>query len=103
MHASSIKLAETLRAAGLLNMARSADGDHYNDYFSLLDAPALQLMRDLGTALGASTDPEQKLAIQRIIDRHKNGEFDATENEAKEWSRTPEGKRALKAKAEKED
>jgi hypothetical protein len=94
MRASDEKLAETLLSAGLLHMSRSARAGYYNDFFSLHPTPALKLTSDLDAALGKATDQQQKLAIARIIDRHKNGEFDATPEEAAEWDRSPEGRKA---------
>ena len=96
MRRSDEKLADALLAAGLVSMSRSARGSYYNDFFSLHPTPALQLMRDLDTALGAARDENQKLVIQTIIDRHKNGEFDASPEESEEWARSPGGKKALK-------
>lgn len=92
MHSKDF-LAEELRKAGLPQMAaRAADG-HYHDFLSSLATPCLQLEADLKSA----GTPE----AMSILDRHYNGEFDATLEESDEWAASADG-RALFAQLKKE-
>ena len=95
MRASDEKLAASLLDAGLITMSKVAERGYYNDFFSPLAAPSLQLMRDLDVVLGMVPSYEQKAKIQRIIERHKDGEFDATKEEAEEWAASAEGRETL--------
>lgn len=81
------KLAGELRKAGLFKLADQAERGYYHDFLSPLDTPALQLLADLKAAGSA-----QALALRN---RAMSGEFDASIQEAEDWSKTPEGKRLL--------
>lgn len=80
-------LARELRKAGLEYMAREAEGGYYHDYLSPLATPCIQLATDLKEA-----GTPQALAL---LERHLNGEFDATKEEGDEWMDTEDGKQTL--------
>jgi hypothetical protein len=86
---SSEKLAKALEEAGLPAMAAYARRDYYNDYFSELDLPSVQLETDLVNA--------RTPAAEALRKRHHAGEFDATKAEGDAWAETPEGKAAFEA------
>ena len=71
------RLAAALREIGLGDMAEKAAAGHYDDYESDLVTPCTQLVIDLGKA---HTRDARELAK-----RVKEGEFDATAEEAEEW------------------
>jgi hypothetical protein len=85
--ATTERLARALEALNDLNVAemvvKARDG-YYDDYKSPLDFPIRRLVHDLE----AAGHPE-------MAERVKDGEFDATEAEALEWSRTEEALKAL--------
>lgn len=81
---SSEKLAQALEEAGLPTMARLARRDYYNDYFSELATPSLQLDQDLANA--------RTPAAERLRARHHAGEFEATKAEGDAWAETEDGK-----------
>lgn len=85
---SSIRLAEALDADGFHRLARRARADEFHDFLSPHPLPAHELVAELGEF------PQQRAS--RLIDRIKKGDFDATEAEAEEWAKTPEGKLAMK-------
>lgn len=68
------RLAQVLREAKLAKMAALAAQGYYDDFESPLATPIMQLVRDLE----AANRPD--LAWQA-----KNGEWDATKEEAEEW------------------
>jgi hypothetical protein len=94
MRTSDAKLAAALREAaldanevvkvGFEYMAQRAEQSYYNDFFSPLDTPIMQLINDL-------TDFHTEQA-DALAERAKNGEFDADKEESDEWA---EGKEAL--------
>jgi hypothetical protein len=81
---SSLKLAEALRAAGLVSLADRAALDEFHDFRSPHDMPTTMLVELLEAA-----------GHRGLAARVENGEFDATEAEAEEWAESPEGKAAL--------
>ena len=93
MHSKDF-LAQELRAAKLEDMANRAATGYYHDYLSKLDFPEIQLAEDLAQAIEAATE-EDKPAIQSLMRRHLNGEFDATKEESDAWAASPEGQETL--------
>lgn len=85
MH-SKDKLAEALRDAGLPGLADLAAQGHYHDFLSPLATPAMQLAHDLEVAIRGGNAKAGKL-----LERHMNGEFDATDAEADEWAVSQDG------------
>jgi hypothetical protein len=86
MHTKDI-LAGELRKAGLAEMADKASAGYYHDYLSPLATPCLQLAADL-QEIGTP-------AAMVLRARHLNGDFDATEDEAKDWEHSEDGQDAL--------
>ncbi len=86
MHTKDI-LAGELRKAGLAEMADRAATGYYHDYLSPLATPCLQLAADLQAA-----GTPAALALRN---RHLNGDFDATEDEAKDWEHSEDGQDAM--------
>ena len=58
----------------LYQMIQKAKDGYYSDYDSPLDAPCVQLIKDLDF-----------LGLVELSNRAKEGEFDATEEESNEW------------------
>lgn len=85
MHTKDILAAE-LHKAGLGNMAVLAAQGHYHDFLSPLATPCIQLAEDLRKA-GTP-------AALALLERHMNGDFDASKEESEEWWKS-EGKHAL--------
>ena len=85
MHTKDI-LAGELRKAGLLAMSIKAAQGYYHDFLSPLPMPCQQLAADLK----AAGTP----AALALLDRHLNGEFDASKEESDEWARSPDGQAA---------
>jgi hypothetical protein len=86
MHTKDI-LAAALREAGLEEMAKKAATGWYHDYLSPLDLPETQLANDLKEA-GTP-------AAMALLERHMNGDFDASKAESDEWARSREGQDAF--------
>lgn len=82
-------LAQELTKAGLDEMAAKAANGYYHDFLSPIDLPCIQLMTDL-EAVGS---PE----AMKLIDRHANGEFDASMEESNEWYHSTEGQECVAA------
>lgn len=77
------KLACALVAAELYDMADKAVTGYYDDFLSPLDMPLMTLVRDL-EAIGT---PDALFVARQA----KEGEFDATPEEADMWAASPEG------------
>lgn len=83
MRPSDAALAAALREAGLHDMAARAEQSHYNDFFSPLATPIMDLAEELRVV-----GTKESLALrQRVI----MGEFDASEEESDEWAKSSEG------------
>ena len=91
---SSAKLAAALRAVGLESIAVDAEADKYHDYKSDIPFPAITLVHRLHAA--ALTYPGMAPAILSLRERVKQGEFDATAEEAQEWAESPEGEETFR-------
>jgi hypothetical protein len=85
---TSQKLADALREAGLDSLALQAEGDHFHDYLSPLDAPCITLVQEL--------DRHHTRAARELRKRVVEGEFDASREEGDEWARSPEGQAAFR-------
>lgn len=83
MRASDAKLAKALHEAGLPEHAKRAEEGWFNEYFGRFDAPMLTLLHDL--VIYNKND---------LAERVRNGEFDASMEEADEWAASPEGQAA---------
>lgn len=81
-------LAQELELCGLTRMAEKARNGYYHDYLSPLDMPETQLLLDLRAN-------NHTPAVEALIQRHLNGEFDASFEESEEWANSPEGKAAM--------
>jgi hypothetical protein len=89
MHTKDLLAAE-LRKAGLTAMAWKAESGYYHDFLSPLDAPSMQLADDLQTYVNAPSWPRKDEA-KALLDRHINGEFDASRDESEAWATSKEG------------
>ena len=92
---TSEHLAQVLHAAGLFKLEEKARRDEYHDFLSEDGLCAITLMNDLGAAADACPDEDRKLMIRRIMQRHMEGEFDASMEESEEWAQSPEGREAF--------
>ena len=81
-------LAGELEKCGLVEMAAKARTGYYHDFLSPLDTPEIQLLIDLRQA-------NRGPAVERLIERHLNGEFDASHEESEAWANSPEGRAAM--------
>jgi hypothetical protein len=102
MHTKDL-LAQELCAAGLGAMADKAATGYYHDYLSPLALPETQLLVDLQeemerrmAAQGADLTSDADIAaVKKLIDRHMNGEFDASKEESDEWAASEDGRAAF--------
>ena len=81
------RLAQELKLIGLPQLAAKAADGYYDDYISPLAFPITKLMQDLRHSGVPGAIP--------LINRVKNGEFDATDEEANDWAESPDGKATL--------
>lgn len=88
MHTKDM-LAGELEKAGLTEMAAKAREGYYHDFLSPLDDPALTLADDL-TKVGTP-------AALDLLQRHMQGDFDATLEESEEWITSEDGKAAIRS------
>lgn len=84
-HLSSRRLSTACRELGLENLAKRAYHDEFNDYFSPHAFPLLILVSELNKV-------KNRWGVPRLIERVKEGEFDATRDESVAWAESPEGK-----------
>lgn len=82
------KLADALRTAGLPAMAARAAEGYYHDFLSPLDLPCLQLEADLAAAGTA--------AARALLERHHDGEFDASLEESDAWAESLDGQETMR-------
>lgn len=82
------QLAAALRDAGLFKLADQAARGLYHDFLSPLPLPTMTLMYDL---LNSHSD-----MAGTLLARVRNGEFDASEDEAEEWGRSDEAQALFK-------
>jgi hypothetical protein len=71
-------------------------------FLSPLALPETQLLIDLQAEMKLRMEAQRGLspyadveAIQKLIDRHMNGEFDASKEESDEWAASEDGKAAF--------
>jgi len=83
---SKDKLAQALRDADLPGLAELAAKGHYHDFLSPLALPAMELVLDLQNAV-----KQGNAGAKALLDRHMNGEFDATDAESEAWANSPDG------------
>lgn len=81
-------LAQELEKCGLKEMAAKARTGYYHDFLSPLDMPETQLLLDL-------RDVNHGPAVEDLIQRHLNGEFDASLAESEEWANSAEGRASM--------
>lgn len=95
MHTKDI-LANELNRIGLHEMAVRARAGYYHDYLSEIAAPCVQLAVDLRAAAQATTEANRIVLIMDVLERHLNGEFDATIEESDAWADSPDGQEAFR-------
>jgi hypothetical protein len=94
-------LAQELRAAGLNKMADKAATGWYHDFISPLALPETQLLIDLQEQLELRMAAQVQdlnvdvAAVQKLIDRHMEGEFDASREESDAWAASEDGQAAF--------
>jgi len=71
---TSERLAQVLHSEGLFEMEKKARSGYYDDFKSPLATPIVQLVIDLEAA-----------GKRELANRARNGEFDATKQEAEAW------------------
>lgn len=90
--ATSQRLADALRAAGILTLAERAEKDEFHDYLSPHATPTIILANELVGIINDTTHEQHtRTAAHNIRVRVINGEFDATEEESNEWAASAEG------------
>jgi hypothetical protein len=93
MHTKDI-LAQALRDAGLNQMADKAARGYYHDFLSDLAAPCIQLKDDLAVFAFAEGWPRRAEA-KALLDRHINGDFDASKEESDAWAASEDGRKTF--------
>lgn len=88
MHTKDM-LADELMKLGLMEMSLQARGGYYHDFLSPLDLPEMALVAALGAA--ATARPDKALAIQMLMRRVTNGDFDASTEESEAWAQSQDG------------
>lgn len=89
---TSQHLADTLRAAGFLELAQRAEADEFHDFLSPHAMPDMLLDRELyALASDPSLTDQLRIAASMIRSRHHNGEFDASAEESDEWAQSEDG------------
>lgn len=84
------RLADAMREAGLpAEFVARAQAGEFDDFESTQPLPFIHLVQVLGV-LGTP-------AALAVIERARNGEFDATDEEAAEWAASAEGQYAYKS------
>lgn len=86
---SSEKLAKALEEHGFHELAARARTDEFHDFRGTHPMPCMALMSEL-----QQIKPRSEGA-RRLIERHANGEFDATLEESDEWAKSEEGRAAF--------
>lgn len=95
---SSQKLADVLKAAGLMGLAMRAEQDEFHDFLSPHATPEMLLAEELAKLSGDPANSERaRVAAHHIRNRLIDGEFDATKAESDEWAASPEGRAAFAA------
>lgn len=84
---SSIRLSEALEEAGLRRLAVRARAHEFHDFLSPHPLPATALAEELA---------EFGTGAEAFIARVREGEFDASKEEADQWAASPEGQAIMK-------
>jgi hypothetical protein len=94
---TSQKLADALRAAKFEALAKRAEANEFNEFFSPHALPQMVLAEILAAVVGEPGMTErERLAAHHLRMRLIDGEFDATDEEAAAWAQSEEGKDAFK-------
>lgn len=79
-------------------MIENARTGYYHDYLSPLDAPELQLIKDLRELAARPGTPRNSRPLLRDLAKAVTaGEYDASPAESAEWARSPEGQETIAA------
>lgn len=76
---------EELKNPDLNSMIKRVKAEYYNEYFSQEMFPIIKLVQDL-----------DKHGLKDLSLRARNGEFDATDEEAYTWAASSEGQEIIK-------
>lgn len=90
---SSQVLADALHAAGFADLALRAERDEFHDFLSPHNLPQLTLDHELIKLIKPTSSAAHVLAVRNLQRRLRDGDFDATHEEADEafkpGSKTP--------------
>jgi hypothetical protein len=87
---TAMKLSRALEAANLPELAKRASTGEFHDYLSPHPFPEMLLLDELKIAANKGSLPALAL-----IQRHMNGEFDASYAESQQWADSPDGQAAF--------
>lgn len=93
---TSQHLADVLRAAGFVALAKRAEADEFHDFLSQHGFPEMELDRELSQIAGSTVHAEHsRLAAHHIRMRLHDGEFDADLKESDDWAASADGQAAM--------
>ena len=92
---TSENLAQVLHSLGLFKLEEKARADYYHDFLSPNALSSLELEADLRQARDAAKDRIMANMIEKVRQRHLNGEFDASKEESDAWAESEEGQEAF--------
>jgi hypothetical protein len=95
---TKLKLARALRDVGLDRLATAAEQGRYDDFESASATPLMDLVRDIREA----SPTADKHGPGGILDRVMDGEFDASQEEARAWFEN-EGQYLLRGRDRNQD
>jgi deoxyribodipyrimidine photolyase-like uncharacterized protein len=94
---TSQHLADVLRAAGFVALAKRAEADEFHDFLSPHVLPEMELDRELYQIAGGTEHSEHsRLAAHHIRMRLHDGEFDASTEESEAWAESEDGQAAMR-------
>lgn len=91
-----MQLTAALREIGLDDLANRAALGEFNEFFGDHPVPLNALTKCLEAAHLVATDPTQRVQITTLLLNTMTGRFDATDEEAEEWTRSEEGQRIMR-------
>lgn len=95
MRASDKVLYDALLKLGFTDLAQRAVNSEWNDYFG---KGAMNIHHLISTLRDRKHDfPSKSAAIDEVIGRAMDGDFDATSAEADEWAASDEGRETIGA------
>ena len=95
MRESDKKLHQAMTDLGFPDLAERAAAGEWNDYFGKHAMNITDLILTLRAR--AEDFPSKYDEIKAVVERAKNGEFDASKAEAEEWAASEEGQETFSA------